>query len=302
MHIIATILLLLCTRHEVDAFITGSSSPQRCNHNFRDPSKLESSSKFRRSKKCNGNRFIDCNELLQIDRCQWPLNSLQGSSSEKEAEADQSEEEIQQSLDYLASLIQTHLNLRASGSNATTQDSSDTSAAVTLAKNRFVDLTTSLSSETVLENLFSLRPPPNNNDTRQIQIAIASLQSLLIFGMQIGVKGSEESQSKMVRHLFRRTDPPPPKSDRVPPWIDGWTSEDVRRLKFHRSTELAKRALAALKRRRTAVGAYELLVEMGAWRRHEEVGLLRSGFPVRFLEDELKCSNEVRGLIVTLLI
>jgi hypothetical protein len=60
--------------------------------------------------------------------------------------------------------------------------------------------------------------------------------------------------------------------------------------------------LAALKRRRTAVGAYELLVEMGAWRRHEEVGLLRSGFPVRFLEDELKCSNEVRGLIVTLLI
>lgn len=112
--------------------------------------------------------------------------------------------------------------------------------------------------------------------------------------MQIGVKGGEEQQKKLVRHLFRRTDPPPPSKDNVV-WISNWTCEDIRRLKFYRHVELGKCALAALKWKRSAVGAYELLIQMGVWGVGEEVSLLRSGFPVRFLEEEMECSSRVSG-------
>lgn len=206
-------------------------------------------------------------------------------------------EEAQQSLDYLASLIRTHLNSKKTdGSNG-----SDTKSAIDeqtipsdipniasdLAKGRFIDLTTNLQSEHILENLFALAPPPS---PQIIKYAITSLQSLLVLAMQVGVKGGEEHQKKLVRHLFRRSDPPPPKEVM---WASTWTTEDIRRLKFYRDGELGKKVLAALKWKRTAVGAYELLIQMGVWGQDEEVSLLRSGFPIRFLDDELQSSLEV---------
>ena len=206
------------------------------------------------------------------------------------------EEEVQQSFDYLASLIQIQLENRKAAQSADSNEAASASSentalsnnpAVSLAKHRFTDLTTTESSQILLENMFSLSPPPS---TRLIKYAILSLQSLLIHAAQIGVKGSEEHQTKLVRHLFRRYDPP--KSVKGT-WVSPYTAEDIRRLKFYRDVELGKGVLAALKRRRTSVGAYELLIEMGVWGRNEEIALLRSGFPVRFLEDEMNCSMEV---------
>ena len=184
---------------------------------------------------------------------------------------------------------------------------SDTAYYQQLAKGRFIDLTTSLESERVLENLFTTLPSSsttinNNHDDNKIRIiiqyAIITLQSLLIYGMQIGVKGSEEMQKKMVRHLFRPGDIVPSSSSSedevlLPKWIDNWTPNDIRLLKYNRDATLAKKILAKLIKKRTSQGAYDLLIELQVWDKHVDVALLRSGFPVRFLEEELSVATEV---------
>ena len=209
--------------------------------------------------------------------------------------------------------------------------------ASSLAKSRFVDLTTRRSSQRLLEGLFLQTPNSSSSSSSsnsssfstsqqtvsasQIKYAIKALQSLLIYGMQIGVKGSEEQQQKLVRHLYRRTDAVRTvRSSRkttnnsddndnngnsgdgddnngdMIEWVSQWTAEDIRRLKYRRDTTLGKSLLAALKKRQSAIGAYELLVEMGVWDAdEEEMGLLRSGFPVEFWEEERRCSFEVRN-------
>jgi exoribonuclease-2 len=53
--------------------------------------------------------------------------------------------------------------------------------------------------------------------------------------------------------------------------------------------------LAALKRKRTNQGAFDLLVQIGAWKKHEDIALLRSGFPTRFTSEELAASKEALG-------
>jgi exoribonuclease R len=278
---------------------------------------------------------------------------------------EEEEEIIQKSMEYLANLIQVHLHSRqqqrnklhySEGSTDDDQDGSnnnDGAAAAAaaaaggiddsssnsdddndvgnnigyqLAQGRFVDLTTTIEGEHLLERLFLLTAAAttttttiNNDDSsipsqsddetvvaassssstttpsrpnkRIIQYAITTLQSLLIYGMQIGVKGSEESQKKMVRHLFRRTDTDNHHHNNNS-WISHWDSECIRRLKFYRDTTLGKQLLGQLIRKRTSKGAYELLVEMGVWDRHTDVALLRSGFPVRFTDDELVISME----------
>ena len=107
----------------------------------------------------------------------------------------------------------------------------------------------------------------------------------------------------MVRHLFRPYDPPPPKDDGgilddeggILGWDEEWDAECIRRLKFHRRVNLGKLVLAKMIRKRTAQGAFDLLVDMGVWSRHEDTALLRSGFPVHFLEDELEVSKVAVG-------
>ena len=221
------------------------------------------------------------------------------------------EEEIDESMEYLANLIKAHL---ASGkaaieNDATESDTNDGNNSYTevdnsendsigyqLAKGRFIDLTTTIEGEQLLENLFfhttSSPNHNNNNNERILKHAITTLQSLLIYGIQIGVKGSEETQQRMVRHLFRAGDAPAPPSGT---WISPWNADCIRRLKFFRDTSLGKMLLAKLIRKRTAQGAFDLLVEMGVWDRHVDTPLLRSGFPVRFLESELTISKEAEG-------
>lgn len=219
------------------------------------------------------------------------------------------DEEVEESLEYLANLIKAHLDSRrnanendtsevtSEGSSSSDDDrNSDENIGYQLAKGRFIDLTTTLEGEHLLERLFDTTIIHTNNDSttripnkRIIQHAITTLQSLLIYGIQIGVKGSEESQQKMVRHLFRVGDAPAP-----PPgtWIEDWNADCIRRLKFFRDVSLGKLLLAKLIRKRSAQGAFDLLVDMGVWDGHVDTALLRSGFPVRFLESELEASKE----------
>ena len=64
----------------------------------------------------------------------------------------------------------------------------------------------------------------------------------------------------------------------------------MRRLKFRRDSSLGKMLLGKMKRKRTSRGAFDLLVELGAWDIHEDTSLLRSGFPVRFTDEEMRAS------------
>ena len=185
-----------------------------------------------------------------------------------------------------------------------------------LARGRFVDLATTVEGERILEEIF-LPPdhhgsnneedgddgllPPHPTDVRVVRLAITTMQSLLVHGMQIGVKGSDEMQLKAVRHLFRVDDvdghPPPASSSSSSsslssyPWADAWDTECVRRLKFRRDAHPGKALLTKMKRNQKPRGAFDLLVELGAWDVHEDTSLLRSGFPTRFSEDEIRAST-----------
>jgi exoribonuclease R len=225
------------------------------------------------------------------------------------------EEEIDESMEYLANLIKAHLDSRRNPNkdddssqigDESSKNSNDDNIGYQLAKGRFIDLTTTIEGEHLLERLFLPTNNPsvsNHNDNttattttiptppnkRIIQHAITTLQSLLIYGIQIGVKGSEETQQKMVRHLFRVGDAPQSPSGT---WIPNGNADCIRRLKFFRDVSLGKLLLAKLIRKRTAQGAFDLLVDMGVWDKHVDTALLRSGFPVRFLESELTISKE----------
>jgi exoribonuclease-2 len=118
----------------------------------------------------------------------------------------------------------------------------------------------------------------------------------------------------MVRHLFRPGDDSPVAASGsgsttgkdgaaaaaaddeddvvVEKFVRHWDAECIRRLKYRRDVSLGKLVLKALTRKRTARGAFDLLVDMGVWTKHEDVALLRSGFPVRFTESELQVAME----------
>eukprot|EP00804_Cyclotella_cryptica_P014520 CCRYP_004823-RA/>CCRYP_004823-RA protein AED:0.07 eAED:0.07 QI:200/1/1/1/0.87/0.77/9/1212/825 len=276
----AVFLLQLHPNNVVDSFVINSRSCTTTANKYKDHGvSRKYQSDYPRDER---------NRELQLQS----HSSVPSPTAAKEIDLALSDEETQQSLDYLAKLIQTHLDNAETAANTSYENSIYDNPATPLAKHRFIDLVTSLKGELILESLFTLLPPPD--DERLIQHAIIAMQSLLVYAMQIGVKGTEESQKKMVRHLFRRDDPPPPPPGKAV-WVSTWDAEDIRRLKFYRDGELGKRVLAALKRRRTAVGAFDLLVEMGVWDKFEEVSLLRSGFPVRFWDEEEKCSLEAEN-------
>ena len=241
-------------------------------------------------------------------------------------------------VEYLAGLIARRLRLRRDAvADAPPHPPPSPAAAITpaasddtrddatvdpraLARGRFVDLATTIEGERILEELFLPSPdhhhgsnneedgdddellPPHPTDVRVVRLAITTLQSLLVHGMQIGVKGSDEMQLKAVRHLFRVDDvdghPPPASSSSSSsslssyPWADAWDTECVRRLKFRRDAHLGKALLAKMKRNQKPRGAFDLLVELGAWDVHEDTSLLRSGFPTRFSEEEARASIE----------
>jgi hypothetical protein len=174
-------------------------------------------------------------------------------------------------------------------------------------KGRFMDLTCDREGEKVLESLFF---DAADQDENVLLGATMVLQSLLVMGTQCGVKGPPEKLRRLVAHLDDQNDSCPLERD-----LDQWDSDSVRRLKFRLDKTPALQLLSQLHMKRSAQGAFNLLVGIGAWKRHENLALLsmvscfsgrtlrtislayphplaRQGFPVRFSELELEAADE----------
>ena len=73
-----------------------------------------------------------------------------------------------------------------------------------LARDRFMDLTCTAKGERVLEDLFQQETATSETDEQVVQAAIMALQSVLILGTQVGVKGSPQQLQRMIAHLDSR--------------------------------------------------------------------------------------------------
>ena len=145
---------------------------------------------------------------------------------------------------------------------------------------RFADFTCSCEGEKILENMFILSSDELVLPSKAvIEEAIYAVQSLLVMGLQVGLKGPPQYLEGLVQHLrnfgIEET---------------GNDIQDIavesRRLKFERDVDAGTQILASLMRKRTAQGAFDLLVAMRVWSNYEDLSLLRSGFPVKFTDRE----------------
>ena len=155
-----------------------------------------------------------------------------------------------------------------------------------LAHDRFRDLTCTYAGELILEQLFH---SPNNPILKSankevIQASIIALQALTILAMQVGVKGTPDQKARSVAHL-RNYDEKQGQFEGVDDYFNVITTKSVK----HRGDITAGiQLLAELKLKRNAKSAFDLLVRLGAWEKHEDLALLRSGFPTRFTKEEQK--------------
>lgn len=201
----------------------------------------------------------------------------------------------------------------SSGSNTTVEATTSSSATTTttekpsdhpsqrnptivgLVHGRFMDLTCTDDGERVLEELFynetelllaTISRANNNLDV--IRGAIMIMQSLCAMGTQVGLMGEPEKLRRLVAHLDDRTDPSLIQRD----LLKIWDRDSVRRLKYRVDRSPALSLLSKMLWKRTPQGAFELLVQLGIWSQHEDLALLRSGFPLRFTEQELAVAEK----------
>jgi exoribonuclease-2 len=160
-----------------------------------------------------------------------------------------------------------------------------------LAKGRFRDLAMTVEGFNVLESLFldADAVPLDNDDL--IYGCIYALQSLCITGMLVGVKGSPEQMQRRVQHLKRY------EWREMPLQINEANNNNdqtamMQRLKFESDQTAGIQLLAQLGMKRTTQGAMDLLVTLGVWTLHEDLNLLRSGFPVTFPPRELQLAKD----------
>lgn len=195
----------------------------------------------------------------------------------------------QKSIEYLASLIRFRLHNKSSIDFSNDISTGETKA-MRFAKDRFKDFTCTYDGEKALESLFDTRQNPelHQDDENIIRGAIIALLSLLVMGMRTGVKGSKEQIDRMFSHLKISNDElndPNMSLDRL------WISMQQRSLKHKADTTAGVQLLAALKKKRTNQSAYDLLFQLKAWTKHEDIALLRSGFPTRFTREELMAAT-----------
>jgi RNB domain len=165
-----------------------------------------------------------------------------------------------------------------------------------LVKGRFMDLTCRRSGEEMLERLIygddhttsllwkDVKDIAKATDASMedvIRGVVVVLQSLCIMGCQVGVKGQRDQLRRMVEHLADSSSGKTTQND-----LDAWSGDCVRRLKYKLDRAPAIHLLATLRRRQTPQGAFDLLVQLNVWGKHEDLALLRSGFPIRFTEAE----------------
>ena len=189
------------------------------------------------------------------------------------------------SLHMAASLINRQLHQQPDSEGARKMENS--TKIIEIVRGKFVDLCCEPEGEVILENLFDTEEAANE-DPRVIQGAIVCLQSLAILGTQFGVTATAEQFEKSVAHLAEPEDKAKYSLD-----YQKWDASSTRRLKFRSERIPGLQLLAELKRKRSAQGAFDLLVWIGAWKKHEDLALLRSGCPLRFSDEDLHAAKEV---------
>jgi len=189
------------------------------------------------------------------------------------------------SVKFLGSLIRYKLQ---NPDESIDSESGEKSEATRLAYDRFRDLTCTIEGELNLERLFdtSIIPEFEHYDTDVVKGAVIALQSLTILGMQSGVKGTPEQKERSVAHLRNEDGKESSCLD------DFWDIMNTRRLKHQGDVTAGTQVLAELKLKRSAQSAFDLLVRLGAWTKHEDLALLRSGFPTRFTDEEEKYAKD----------
>eukprot|EP00536_Pseudo-nitzschia_multiseries_P006680 jgi/Psemu1/318962/estExt_fgenesh1_pm.C_1450023 len=178
-----------------------------------------------------------------------------------------------------------------------------------LARGRFVDFCGEREGEERLERLFRhaadtrvgtemIRSDDDLVRFRKVvEGAVVSIQSLLVYGMTYGLTLNPSGVSRAVAHMKRDAEA----VDET--WTKGgqeWTPAHSLRLKYlsfvdHDADEKVPglNLLSMLKWKRTPLRAYELLVQIGVWAKHENLTLLRSGIPVRFTEKEEETAGRI---------
>ena len=222
---------------------------------------------------------------------------------EKNDDDDNNDDDIEKKgVELSTKLIQSRLDRDANNSQSPSQVLEEEASLITdgaaaalrkrnaqLAQGRFIDLACTEQGERVLEQLFTMEPATTERDERVVQAAIMALQSICILGTQVGVKGSPQQLQRMIAHLDSRGDQ---EAFRLRD-LDTWDTDSVRRLKYRLDRMPALQVLAELKWRQTTQGASDLLIALGAWGKHEDLPLLRSGFSIRFREEEMQAAEEV---------
>ena len=175
-----------------------------------------------------------------------------------------------------------------SSSDATTTNTSFAREMEPLVRGRFMDLTCTAAGEQVLENLFLEQPALVQRAVEEastwdvLRGAVLVFQSLCAMATQVGLRGPPEQLRRMVAHLDDRNDRSLVERD----FRHTWDRDSVRRLKYRIDRSPAMDLLAELMWKRTPQGALDLLVKLGVWEEHEDLALLRSGFPLRFTNEE----------------
>jgi hypothetical protein len=220
------------------------------------------------------------------------INDADFPDTEAEDAAQEKYEDL--SLKLMASLIRKRLEDVKNDCHTSTQASPETTnKAYEMARGKFVDLTCSRDGERILEQLFINEETSKEND-KVVRGAVVALHSLLIFGMQLGVKGTPEQLQRSVSHLIETRDAMEADRD-----LEQWDAASSRRLKYHSDRVAGVQLLAELHWKRMPQGAFDLLLKMGAWGKHEDLPLLRSGFSLRFSHDEEIAAREVcAGVLV----
>lgn len=193
-----------------------------------------------------------------------------------------------QALEYMANILVEHMKKYNAKQRPKLEPVIGENIALAMAKGKFQDLCCTERGETILEHLFA---NSQQEDSLIIQGAIICLQSLLVLGTQYGVKiVNQEQFERSVSHLVD-TDDDKDKDETINKFSE-WTASKTRRLKYESNRTPGLQLLAELGRKRSAQGAFDLLVRIGAWNIYEDLALLRSGFSMRFSDDEVEAAEE----------
>lgn len=200
---------------------------------------------------------------------------------------------IRSRLKYLAKELTEEEAMETVPSNSLTESAKTQISA--LVTGRFMDLTCKQSGEHELECLFlgddraiagvsasakDAALASNVKSADIISAIVMVIQSLCVMGSQVGVKGQPEQLRRMVEHLADG------KNGDMTNISAEWNNDSVRRLKYRLDRAPALQLLASLQWKQTPQGAFDLLVALRAWEKHEDLALLRSGFPIRFTVKE----------------